>query len=126
MIEGIGGVMVPFDGRHTVLDLVAAVRVPAILVAGSYLGTFSHTLTAGCVWEKLDIAVLVLAEPVDLAKTTPRMRVVTAPSPGVDVQALGFGRCRGEKRAVSNRTGQLLVREADALIVETAREVWGR
>ena len=46
LIEGVGGVMVPLDGSHTVLDWMAALRIPAILVTGSYLGTLSHTLTA--------------------------------------------------------------------------------
>jgi dethiobiotin synthetase len=46
LIEGVGGVMVPLDAEHTVLDWIAAVRAPALLVVGSYLGTLSHTLTA--------------------------------------------------------------------------------
>lgn len=46
LIEGIGGVMVPLDRHHTVLDWIAALEVPALLVTGSYLGTLSHTLTA--------------------------------------------------------------------------------
>jgi dethiobiotin synthetase len=46
LIEGIGGVMAPLDGRHTVLDWIAALACPAWLVVGSYLGTLSHTLTA--------------------------------------------------------------------------------
>lgn len=46
LIEGIGGVMVPLDERHTVLDWIAALEIPALLVVGSYLGTLSHTLTA--------------------------------------------------------------------------------
>jgi dethiobiotin synthetase len=45
-IEGVGGLMVPIDDRHTVLDLIAALGIPSLLVAGSYLGTLSHTLTA--------------------------------------------------------------------------------
>jgi dethiobiotin synthetase len=45
LIEGIGGVMVPLDHSHTVLDWMAALNVPALLVAGSYLGSLSHTLT---------------------------------------------------------------------------------
>jgi dethiobiotin synthetase len=45
-IEGVGGVMVPLDARHTVLDWMAALELPLVLVAGSYLGTISHTLTA--------------------------------------------------------------------------------
>jgi dethiobiotin synthetase len=46
LIEGIGGVMVPIDDRHTVLDWIADLKIPALLVAGNYLGTISHTLTA--------------------------------------------------------------------------------
>ena len=45
-IEGVGGVMVPLDGSHTVLDWMAALDLPVILVTGSYLGAISHTLTA--------------------------------------------------------------------------------
>jgi dethiobiotin synthetase len=46
LIEGIGGVMVPLDDRRTVLDWMAALGIPVLLVAGSYLGSLSHTLTA--------------------------------------------------------------------------------
>jgi dethiobiotin synthetase len=46
LIEGIGGVMVPLDERHTVLDWIAALDAPTLLVVGSYLGTLSHSLTA--------------------------------------------------------------------------------
>lgn len=46
LIEGIGGVMVPLDERHTVLDWIAALGVPPLLVGGSYLGALSHALTA--------------------------------------------------------------------------------
>jgi dethiobiotin synthetase len=46
LIEGVGGVMVPLTEHDTVLDWIAAVGAPCVLVAGSYLGTISHTLTA--------------------------------------------------------------------------------
>lgn len=46
LIEGVGGVMVPLNDTHTVLDLMAALKIPVVLVAGTYLGTISHTLTA--------------------------------------------------------------------------------
>ncbi|MEQ8229548.1 MAG: dethiobiotin synthase [Rhodospirillales bacterium] len=45
-IEGVGGVMVPLTDHHTVLDWIAALDIPVVLVVGSYLGTISHTLTA--------------------------------------------------------------------------------
>ena len=46
LIEGIGGMMVPLDKTHTVLDWIIALRAPVLLIVGSYLGTLSHTLTA--------------------------------------------------------------------------------
>lgn len=46
LIEGIGGVMVPLNDTETVLDLMAKLGAPIVLVVGSYLGTLSHTLTA--------------------------------------------------------------------------------
>ena len=46
LIEGVGGIMVPLDDQRTILDVMMALRLPLILVAGSYLGTISHTLTA--------------------------------------------------------------------------------
>ncbi len=46
LIEGVGGVMVPLTETESVLDWMAALDVPVLLVVGSYLGTISHTLTA--------------------------------------------------------------------------------
>lgn len=46
LIEGAGGVMSPMDPHHTNLDLIDLLDIPAILVAGNYLGSISHTLTA--------------------------------------------------------------------------------
>ena len=45
-IKGVGGIMVPLDAQHTVLDWMTALRLPVLLVVGGYLGTISHTLTA--------------------------------------------------------------------------------
>jgi dethiobiotin synthetase len=42
--EGVGGVMVPLDGSHTVLDLVRWLRLPVVVVARPDLGTINHTL----------------------------------------------------------------------------------
>lgn len=46
LVEGIGGVMTPLTEKHTVLDLIDELDMPVILVAGTYVGTLSHTLTA--------------------------------------------------------------------------------
>lgn len=44
VIEGVGGVMVPLDDRHTVLDLMIWLGLPAVVVARASLGTINHTL----------------------------------------------------------------------------------
>lgn len=46
LIEAVGGVAVPLDHEYTTLDWMRAAGLPVILVAGSYLGSISHTLTA--------------------------------------------------------------------------------
>ncbi|MBI2717058.1 MAG: dethiobiotin synthase [Rhizobiales bacterium] len=63
-IEGVGGIMVPLDARRTVLDWMAALDIPLLLVVGGYLGAISHTLTALDVLaqRKLKIAAIVVSE----------------------------------------------------------------
>jgi dethiobiotin synthetase len=56
-IEGVGGVMVPLTESDTVLDWMASLRLPLLLVTGSYLGTISHTLTALDVVVRRDLQV---------------------------------------------------------------------
>lgn len=69
LIEGIGGVMVPIDREHTVLDWIAALEMPALLVAGSYLGSLSHTLTAALALRATNVglAAVVVSESADPA-----------------------------------------------------------
>ncbi len=80
IIEGVGGIMVPLDDRHTVLDWMIEVDLPAIVVAGSYLGTLSHTLSALEVLDHNDLkvmAVVVSETPgsaVSLADTVETLR----------------------------------------------------
>jgi len=75
LIEGIGGVMVPLDDWHTVLDWMAALHIPVVLVAGSYLGSLSHTLTSLDALKRRELSVKALvvnetpSSPVPLADT---------------------------------------------------------
>jgi dethiobiotin synthetase len=71
IIEGIGGIMVPLDERHTVLDWMIEIELPAILVAGSYVGTLSHTLSALDVLGRnaLKVAAVVVSETPGSAAT---------------------------------------------------------
>ena len=85
LIEGIGGVMVPLDGDHTVLDWIAALQVPALLVVGSYLGALSHSLTAAAALRArgVTIAGVVVSEsevePVPTAETAATLARFIAP-----------------------------------------------
>jgi dethiobiotin synthetase len=44
IVEGVGGIMVPMDRQHTVLDVAAWLGLPSIIVARPALGTINHTL----------------------------------------------------------------------------------
>jgi dethiobiotin synthetase len=101
--------MVPLDERHTVLDWIAAIDAPVLLVAGSYLGTLSHTLTAagaltarGC-----RLAGVVVSEsavqPVALEETA---RVLRRFLPGVPLA--GLPRQEAARAAASPELGELL------------------
>ncbi len=46
LVEGIGGIMVPLNTKNTVFELLKKLKIPVILMTGSYLGSISHTLTA--------------------------------------------------------------------------------
>ncbi|HJO73769.1 MAG TPA: dethiobiotin synthase [Rhodospirillales bacterium] len=92
LIEGIGGAMVPLDATLTVLDWMAELQAPALVVCGSYLGTLSHTLTtvAALRGRDIDIAGVVVSEseqsPVPVSETVETLQrhlggvsVATAP-----------------------------------------------
>jgi dethiobiotin synthetase len=44
IVEGVGGILVPLDTKHTVLDFAVALRLPTLVVARPGLGTINHTL----------------------------------------------------------------------------------
>lgn len=93
LIEGVGGIMVPLDACHMVVDWIAAVGLPALLVAGSYLGTISHTLTAldALVRRGVEVAAIVVSEsaasPVGLDETVDTIARFARP-----VEVLGLPR----------------------------------
>jgi dethiobiotin synthetase len=93
-IEGIGGVMVPLDEKRTVLDWIEALGLPVILVAGSYLGTLSHTLTALDVLARRQtkIAAVIVSEtpesPVPLADTAATIAAFALPAGVVAIPRL--------------------------------------
>jgi dethiobiotin synthetase len=75
LIEGVGGIMVPLDQTHTVLDWMKELDIPLLLATGSYLGSISHTLSAVAVLRQqgLKLAMIVVSESegsgVDLDET---------------------------------------------------------
>jgi dethiobiotin synthetase len=87
LIEGVGGVMAPLDAERTVLDWIAALRAPALLVVGSYLGTLSHTLTAAAALARrgVSIAGVIVSEsleqPVSAEETAGVLARFLAPTP---------------------------------------------
>jgi len=45
LIEGVGGTYVPLAKGVVVTDWIKALKIPALVVTGSYLGALNHTLT---------------------------------------------------------------------------------
>lgn len=71
-IEGVGGIMVPLNEKKLVVDLIKKIKTPVILVAGNYLGTLSHTLTAisALKQRKIKIAAIIISESESEEKIT--------------------------------------------------------
>lgn len=44
IVEGAGGLYVPLNAQHTILDLIEALGLPVILVSRHYLGSINHSL----------------------------------------------------------------------------------
>jgi dethiobiotin synthetase len=71
VIEGVGGIMAPLTPDKTVLDWMEALRLPLLLVAGSYLGSLSHTLSALDVLARRNLAVKALVVSESAGSTVP-------------------------------------------------------
>jgi len=69
IVEGAGGVLVPLNSGDTMADLIAALGLPAVLVARTTLGTINHTLLSLEALRRRRIAVagVVLNGPPDRA-----------------------------------------------------------
>lgn len=97
LIEGVGGVMVPLDDEHTVLDWMAALDVSVLLVGGSYLGAISHALTALDVLGRrgLHIKAMIVNETpgstVDLAETVATLQRFAKEVPIIALRRLARG-----------------------------------
>lgn len=62
IVEGIGGLRVPLAGEREVIDLVADLNLPSLVVARSGLGTLNHTALTVEALEKrgVDVSAIVL------------------------------------------------------------------
>ena len=97
LIEGVGGIMVPLDERHTVLDWMSALRLPILLVAGSYLGTISHTLTALRVLAQRNLTVVAVAVSESATPGAPLEETVATITRFADlIEVVGVPRLAGE------------------------------
>lgn len=86
LVEGAGGVMSPLTDAATNLDLIAALDLPVLLIAGSYLGTISHVLTALVALRArgATIAAIVMSESLDapdLVQTADALRAFERETP---------------------------------------------
>ncbi|MBK8012931.1 MAG: dethiobiotin synthase [Deltaproteobacteria bacterium] len=61
IIEGAGGLMVPIDDRHSMIDLFDRWKLPVVLCARTSLGTINHTLLSLEALERRGIPVVGVA-----------------------------------------------------------------
>ena len=58
VVEGAGGLMVPFNDNQMIIDLIKELKLPVVLVARSSLGTLNHTFLSLEALRKRDIPIL--------------------------------------------------------------------
>ncbi len=58
VVEGAGGIMVPLNRQHYMLDLIKSLDIPVLLVADSQLGTINHTLLSLLQLRRCGIAIV--------------------------------------------------------------------
>ncbi len=65
IVEGAGGVMVPLNSKHMLIDLIEALGLPVIIVCRTALGTINHSLLtlAALRQRQLPIAGVVFSGP---------------------------------------------------------------
>ena len=91
LVEGVGGVMAPLDATHTVRDWIAASGLPCILVAGSYLGSLSHTLTALAALAEVGAGVTAIAvneSPDSTVALDATLETLSHHAPGIPLAAI--------------------------------------
>jgi len=71
IVEGAGGVLVPLNSKEKMVDLMARLGLPAVVVARSSLGTINHTLLT---LEALRSRALVVAGVVIVGEPNPENR----------------------------------------------------
>lgn len=113
LIEGVGGVMVPLDEDHTVLDWIDTLRLPALVVTGSYLGAISHALTSldALANRGLTVAALVVNEtPQSSVALDETVATIARFTDGVPVVALPRLAQAGQPHPAIERLTELLDR----------------
>lgn len=93
LIEGAGGVMSPLSDSRTMLDMAQALAVPTLLVAGSYLGAISHSLTALVALRAVGIEPLglVVSESLDAPSMADTVEALETLAGGVAVYTIPRG-----------------------------------
>jgi dethiobiotin synthetase len=63
LVEGAGGLLVPFDEKTNMADLATSLDLPVLIVARASLGTINHTLLSleACAARDLDLAGVVIS-----------------------------------------------------------------
>jgi hypothetical protein len=74
-----------------------------------------YAVVPSCGWDDLDVALLVLSEPVPWVQP---LKIGSAPGTGARVQALGFGHCAGRATTMKERVGVVRSRVSEAFVID--------
>ena len=106
-------------GEAKGVSLLPAAREYRVEIASSTLTwtvrKAKYAVVPSCDWDDLDVALLVLSEPVAWVQP---LKISSAPGVGARVQALGFGHCVGRAVTMKERVGEIRSRVSEAFVID--------
>jgi dethiobiotin synthetase len=115
VVEGAGGLFVPIDAKHDIIDLIEQLKLPVILVARAGLGTLNHTALSLKALQarrgvKIAAVVLVKSTPGSDPSEEDNARWMKRRNPGVQILGpVPYLKSKSKRRAALRRVLEVVI-----------------
>ena len=116
LIETVGGIGVPLNSKKNTLDLLNSIDAKVVMVAGSYLGSLSHTITSYKLMESIGKKPNLLIISQNYTKSNPLYiplnQTIKSLENFISTPMIGVEKIAGAESAKINKLSQILLDEA--------------